>query len=259
MVKALKFIGSFISSTLLLPISLMLTICLTWYLLPAFQTTDVGIWLMSNITEQGMFIATLSGIGALILFTILTHIFRVIKNSKVNNFCLHVLTWAIMIAIIAQVVYTFFTAASLSAKAFELNLIRKICLSSGMVAMLLYCILHKKLDKFIDRKIQAYDTARELNANGRSSVIWVNILKTIDFIFPEFILLLMLCFSFSFEIALYFIILMASIVIPIIGNMICDKRIKKEAIRKEEEKTEAQINATAEAVVDLLEKTGGNS
>ena len=128
-----------------------------------------------------------------------------------------------------------------------------------MLMMMLYCMLHKKLGKLVDRKIQAYDTAKELNANGRSSVIWVNILKTIDFIFPEFILLLMLCFSFSFEVSLYFIIMMGAFLLPIIGNMICDKRVKKEAVLREEEKIEAQIGATAEAVADLLsKKQGGN-
>ena len=62
----------------------------------------------------------------------------------------------------------------------------------------LYGLFHKKLDKIINRKIQAYDTAKELNANGRSSVVWINTLKVIDFVFPEIILLVVLCFSFDF-------------------------------------------------------------
>ena len=125
--------------------------------------------------------------------------------------------------------------------------------------MVLYGILHKKLGKLVDRKIQAYDTAKELNANGRSSVIFVQILKTLDFIFPEFILLLTLCFAFNFEISLYFIFILAAFIIPIIGNMVCDKRVKKEAIRKAEEEREISVNETAEAVVDLLKKTSGGN
>ena len=38
-------------------------------------------------------------------------------------------------------------------------------------------------------KLGMIDTAKELNANGRSSVVWMNILKTLDFICPELILL----------------------------------------------------------------------
>ena len=254
-----KFLGSFISSTLLIPITLALTVCLCWYLLPAVRTTDIGLWLIENITEQGIFITTVAGVGCLILFTILTKVFHVIKSSKVNNFCLHILTWLLALVLVAETCYIFFAADTLKAAEFELTLVRKICLGCGMLMMMLYCMLHKKLGKLVDRKIQAYDTAKELNANGRSSVIWVNILKTIDFIFPEFILLLMLCFSFSFEVSLYFIIMMGAFLLPIIGNMICDKRVKKEAIRREEEKIEAQIGATAEAVADLLAKQqGGN-
>ena len=254
-----KFVGSLISSTLLIPITLLLTICLCWYLLPACKTTSVGIWLVANITEQGMFITTLASIALFILFTILTKIFHVIDNSKINNFCLHVLTWMLALAIVSETFYIFFAAQALNAAEFELTLVRKICLACGMAMMMLYCMFHKKLGKLVDRKIQAYDTAKELNANGRSSVVWVNILKTVDFIFPEFILLLMLCFSFNFEISLYFLIIMAAFLFPVIGNMICDKRVKKEAVRREEEKVEAQINATAEAVASLLATQNGDN
>lgn len=120
----------------------------------------------------------------------------------------------------------------------------------------LYGLLHKKFGKLIDRKLQAYDTAKELNANGRSSVVWVNLLKVIDFVFPEIILLAVLCFSFNFELSLYFIFIIVSFLIPIIGNMVCDKRVKREAIRKQEEEREVTVNETAEAVAKLINKTG---
>ena len=119
----------------------------------------------------------------------------------------------------------------------------------------LYGLFHKKLDKIINRKIQAYDTAKELNANGRSSVVWINTLKVIDFVFPEIILLVVLCFSFDFQVALYFIFIIISFIIPIIGNMVCDKRVKKEAILKEQEDRETTVNETAEAVVKLIKET----
>jgi hypothetical protein len=125
--------------------------------------------------------------------------------------------------------------------------------------MLLYGLLHKKLGKLVDRKIQAYDTAKELNANGRSSVILTQILKAIDLIFPEVILLATLCFAFNIEVSLYFIFILASFIIPLIGNMVCDKRVKLEAKRNLEEEREVVVNETATAVVDLLKQQGGNS
>lgn len=86
----------------------------------------------------------------------------------------------------------------------------------------------------------------------------MNILKVIDFVFPEIILLIVLCFSFNFELSLYFIFIIVSFFIPIIGNMVCDKRVKREAVRKQEEEREVTVNETAEAVAKLINKTGDN-
>ena len=198
-------------------------------------------------------------IGGVILFSILGNIFKVIKSSKANNFYTHILTWLVAICLAIESLTAFFISGTLQTVAIELNLVRKILIGVCVLLMLLYGVLHRRLGKLIDRKLLAYDTARELNANGRSSVIWINILKAIDFISPEIILLASLCFAFNFGVSLYFIFILIAFIIPIIGNMICDKRIKKEAIRKAEEEREVVVNETAEAVVDLLKKTGGDS
>lgn len=258
--KILKFITSFICHTLLIPIFLLLTLSLTWYVLPAFQTTFLGAWILNIFSAPEIFIVTLCLIGSAIIFSILGKILSVIRNSKIKNFYTHLLTWLIAIVLVVEALFTFFMSGTLQTVAIELNLFRKIVIGVGVLAMFLHRILYKKLGKLIDRKIQAYDTAKELNANGRSSVVWVQILKTIDFIFPEIILLSTLCFAVSFEVSLYFIFILTSFIIPIIGNIICDKRVKKEAIRKEEEAREAIVNETAEAVVGLLnsQQKGGN-
>lgn len=254
----IKFILSFICYLLLIPCLLGLTVSLIWYVLSAFQTTFIGEWLLTILTEQEIFITTICLLGLTILFKLFGRLFRVINNSKAVNFYTHIVTWLLAIVLCVEALFTFFISNTLSTTAFNLTLFRKIALGAGVFIMLLYGMFHKKLGKLVDRKLQAYDTAKELNANGRSSVVWVNILKTIDFIFPEVILLLMLCFAFNFEVSLYFIVILSSFIIPIVGNMICDKRVKKEAIKREQEKTDAQINATAEAVVDLISQRGGN-
>ena len=38
--------------------------------------------------------------------------------------------------------------------------------------------------------------------------------------------------------------------------MVCDKRVKREAVRKQEEEREVTVNETAEAVAKLINKTG---
>lgn len=256
MINFLKFILSFICYTILVPLFFICTIGLTWYILPAFQTTFIGEWLLTNCTELGILIATITSAVCSIIFYILGKRFTVIKNSKALNFYTHVITWLFAIILFVEAVFTFAVSDSLSTVSFEIDLVRKIGIGSGVVGMLLYSLLAPKVRVIVNRKIQAYDTAKELNANGRSSVIWMNILKTLDFICPELILLSMLCFAVNFDIALYFIFVICSFILPIIGNMICDKRVKKEAIRKKEEENAAQVNATAEAVADLLAQRG---
>lgn len=250
---------AFICYLIQIPIYLALTLCLTWYVLPAVQTTFAGEWFLTILNEQEIFIITLSLIGGAILFTILGKVFNIVKNSKANNLYTHLITWLIAICLTIEALFTFFMSGTLQSAHIELNMMRKIAIGIGVFFMGLYGMLHKKLGKLVDRKIQAYDTAKELNANGRSSVVWVQILKTVDFILPEFILLLVLCFAFSFDISLYFIFILTSFILPVIGNMICDKRVKKEAIRRAEEERETTVNETAEAVVNLINQTGGNS
>ena len=89
-----------------------------------------------------------------------------------------------------------------------------------------------------------------MTVEGRSSVFWINILKAIDFILPELILFILLCFCFSFDIAKYFIIIICSFALPITGNIICDYRIRHEAKIKKVTERETLVNEVANAVID---------
>lgn len=48
--KSLKFILAFICYTLLIPIYVSLTLSITWYVLPAFQTTFAGEYILNILT-----------------------------------------------------------------------------------------------------------------------------------------------------------------------------------------------------------------
>ena len=256
---AIKFILSFICYVVLIPLLLAATVCLTWYVLPDFRTTIAGKWISAQFPDNSMLMVSGVIIGCILLFFILGKIFRVVKNSKANNLYAHVVSWILALSLAAESLFTLFTTESLiSITYFEFTMIRKIGIVAGGVALLLYSILAPKIRRLVDRKIQAYDTAKELNANGRSSIVGVQILKALDFCCPELILMTVLCFAFDFSIALYFIYIIVAFAIPIVGNMICDYRVKREAVRREQEKADAQVNATAEAVADLLEQRGNN-
>ena len=86
MINILKFILSFICYIILIPLLIICTIGLTWYVLPAFQTTFVGEWLVSNCTELGILIGSITSTICTVIFYILGKRFTVIKNSKALAF-----------------------------------------------------------------------------------------------------------------------------------------------------------------------------
>lgn len=250
MKKIIFFICSVICYVLFIPSLMSTVIGGSWYLLPACQKTTLGTMLLNVLGTDGIMWATIGcGIGTVVFF-ILGKVFTVIKNSKALNFYTHIVSWLLTILIIALIGYTFAVSETMIAASFALNAFRRggILVCAGL--MFLYSLLHKKLGKLIDRKIQAYDTAKELNANGRSSVIFVQLLKTIDFVLPELILFILICFCFNLDIAKYFIVIACSFFIPIVGNMICDKRVKIEAKRRKEEERETLVNEVANTVID---------
>lgn len=248
MKNVIKFICSFICYVAFIPCVLLLTLSLTWYLLPTFQTTYLGELILNNLSEQQIFICSICVASCTIFFYLMGKLFTVVKNSKALNFYTHLVTWLLALVLSAESVYSFIMSGAIQSVSVELDLLRKIGIIACSVALLLYAIISPKIRVLVNRKIQAYDTAKELNANGRSSVVGMQILKTLDFICPELFLLIALCFAFNFQISLYFIFIICSFVLPIIGNMICDKRVKVECERRKEEERDVLVSEIANAV-----------
>ena len=256
MKNILKFITSLICYIAFIPCTIALTIAFTWYLLPAVQSTYLGSYVGNFIGVDNMLLFAVVAAFLSLMFLVVGKIFTVFKGSKILNFYTHLLTWILALVLIAEAGYAFVASKIISTSTIRLNLIRKIGIIACNVIMLLYSMAAPKFRTLINRRIQAYDTAKELNVKGRSSVIWVQLLKCVDFMCPEMLLLVSLCFAFSWEIAIYFMFIIGAFMFPIFGNIVCDYRAKKEAVRKEIEKQDAQVNATAEAVADILQQRG---
>lgn len=249
MKKIIYFLCSFICYLAFIPCICGAIIGVSWYALPACQETYLGKLLLTTLEESGIMWGTIGAVVGSVAFYILGKVFTVIKNSMALNLYTHIVSWLIAIIIVAVIGYIFAVSETMVAASFTLNAVRRGGILVCLVLMFLYTLFHKKLGKLVDRKIQAYDTAKELNANGRSPVIWVNFLKTADFILPEVIAFILICFCFNFNIAKYFIVIACSFFIPVVGNIICDKRVKKEAIRRAEEERETLVNEVATAVI----------
>lgn len=253
MKAVIKFICSFICYLLFIPCVLVFTIGATWYLLPAFQSTYLGELIFSTFGEQTIFITTVCAGLTTMFFWLMGKLFTVVRNSKSLNFYTHIVTWILAIVLAAESVYSFIASGVINSVGVQLNLVRKIGILSCAISLLLYALIAPKVRKLVDRRIQAYDTAKELNAEGRSSVVGMQLLKCLDFICPEIFLLIALCFAFDWSISLYFIFIICSFILPLIGNMICDKRVKKEAARRKVEERDTMVNEIANAVQQQIQ------
>lgn len=157
-------------------------------------------------------------------------------------------TWLIAILLCAEAGYSFTTSSVIQTAQIDLDSIRKTGILSSAIIMLLYSMVAPKIRTIVNRKIQAYDTVKELNANGRSSIIGVQLLKCFDFICPEIFLLTSLCFAFNWEISIYFIFIICAFILPVIGNIICDKRVRREARKREETQREVLVSEITNAI-----------
>jgi hypothetical protein len=150
----LKTILSSICYIILIPLFLIFTVGITWYLLPAFQTTFIGEWLNMQLPNNLMLVALITTIVCIVLFFVLSRILKVVYNSKINNFYTHFVIWLLAVVIAIESIFALvMTKSSLITEAFEFGLVRKIGILSGGVLLLIHSLLGPRLRKLIDRKI----------------------------------------------------------------------------------------------------------
>ena len=104
-----------------------------------------------------------------------------------------------------------------------------ICIDLALLVV--FHIFASKISRIVNRKIQAYQNSKELNVVGRSSVIWVNLLKLIEILFPEILILFLISLIVSWEVAAYFTIILFACIIPMFGNILCDFIARREFIK----------------------------
>lgn len=228
--KTLRAILLMLANILMLPLAILLTTGIIWYSLPAIQVSVIGNWLLGFLTPTAIFWITIgSAIGFTLLY-VLTKIFGKYQKAKVKNFFLHLTTWLMALVAIALSVATF---ALVDVKGTEVDIdnIRKIGIGVSFVLLFIFYIFSNKVSKIINRRIQAYENAKELNVVGRGSIIFTNILKLLEILFPEVLVLLLICFCLSWNVATYFIVVLVAMLIPMIGNIDCDLNTRAEIKR----------------------------
>ena len=231
--KVFRLILLMLANILILPLAILLTAGIVWYSLPALQVSVIGNWLLSFLTPTAIFWITIgSAIGFTLLY-VLIKIFGKYQKAKVKNFFLHLTTWLMALVAIALSVATF-VMVEVKVTEFELTNLRKIGIWVSFVLLFIFYIFSNKISKIINRRIQAYENAKELNVVGRGSIIFTNILKLLEILFPEVLVLLLICFCLSWNVATYFIVVLVAMLIPMIGNIDCDLNTRAEIKRNKQ-------------------------
>lgn len=239
-----------VCNILLLPISILLMIGLVWYTLPELANTSMGQSILSIFSTTAIFWITL---GSAILFMTLLITKEIISrdiSSKLCNFFTHTTSWVMGLVGIALAIATFVMINPLIANEVTITSPRKISIGICLALLIGFHIFSTKLSKIINRKIQSYVNAKEMGVAGRSSVIVVNLLRLLEVSFPELIILALLCFCVSWNVACYFIVILACSLIPVIGNIVCDFKARREVRMLKK----LQENAFADKVANNLKE-----
>ena len=233
--KTFKKILTIISDILLLPISLVMIFGCIWHILPAIQTTQIGELIYGfGITDKIMFWVTIICASLFVILIIVQIISSKLLSAKFKNFFIHLNTWLMCLLAIVLSIATFIMVNPLVAEKVTINVSRKIGIGVILGFLILHHLFSNKLLKVINRRIQAYETTKESNIVGRGSVLFTNFLKLFEILFPEMLILGLLCYCVSFNIAVYFLIILVSTFIPMLGNVRCDINIRNEIKRNQE-------------------------
>lgn len=242
--KTLRFILLLLSNILCIPLGVILVSGIVWYTLPELSATVIGTWLLSWMSPTAIFWTT---IGSAILFTILSIVQRLFAKYlpvKLKNFFIHASSWLMGIVGIGLVIATFILNQSITNDVIIAN-VRKIGIGICLLLLIVFHLLTDKINRLVNRRLQAYETAKEVGAVGRSSIIFTNILKVFEMLFPEVLVLLIICFCTSWNVASYFIVILVACVFPLLGNIECDINIRRKAKadKKAEQNKIAELTA----------------
>ena len=223
------------------------TVGACWFALPTLRLTEVGIKVTSVLPNSAIFWITIVAASLLLIFYLIKKYCFRRASAKLKNFFTHLNTWLMAFIAIAFSIVAFIYS-NIEVQNFDLTKLRK----SGIVVcfglLFLSHLLAGKIAKVINRKIQSYENAKELNVVGRSSIIFTNILKLIEILFPEVIVLSLICFCVSWNVAAYFLIILVASLLPMLGNIDCDFNTRREIIKYNKKKDAKFIEEIANKI-----------
>lgn len=231
--------------TLLTP---FLTLGILWFTLERFDKTFIGEFILRYLTSTYVFWITISMAIFVVLLLLVKIILRNSLKAKVNNFFIHFNTWVACLIVAGLTGITFYEVAPLITESINITQIKKIGIAIILLLLISFHIISSKVLKVVERKLIAYDTSIEMNTVGRGSVILNNILKLIQLIFPEILILILICLIVSWNVSNYFVLLLIACLVPVVGNIISDFNTRAEIRKNNKKKEDEMINKIANKV-----------
>lgn len=248
--KLFKSIMSIIINIIIIPLIIILSYGVLFYALPNIQDTQLSLWLLKYLNKESIFWIFIGTAILLIILFVVNIFLRKEMNAKFKNLFIHLDTWVGCLVIIGLVVYTFICVNPLVANEVTISNARKIGMGTIMLCLVLFHLFSSKVSKIVNRRIQAYETAKESNIVGRGSVVFNNILKLAEILFPEISVLVLICLCVSWNVSCYFIYILIATTLPLIGNIRADI-ITREEIKTTKDKENGQF---AQEVAEIIKK-----
>ncbi len=246
----IKKILSLIVNILLLPLSLFLPTLVVWNTVPILRSTQLPQIIGFQLPLNSLFWLTVIGLSVYVLFSVFKRILDKNRLVKYKNIWLHLNSWLITISLLIVSITGFIMVDPLIIETVIINTPRKISIGVILGIFLMFRIFFPRIKNIVNRKITAYETAKEIKVSGRSSVIFINFLKLFEILFPEITLLILLSLFVSLNVSVYFILILIASVIPMLANIIVDLNLRKEA-KKLKEKEQDDL---AHKIANIKEK-----
>lgn len=249
--KFLKRFTIILLNILMIPLSIFVSFGATWYILD-IQNQEKNLIkdlvLKLNLTNTAIFWILISSAICFLIFFIILLIISRRDKARWKNLMLHLNSWLICLTSVAMSLITFIQHNPLKNAETIITDAKKIVIGFCIILLVIFHMGSRKISAIVNRRIQAYESAKEANVVGRGSVIFTNILKLFEIFFPEIIILSLLCMCISWNLASYFIVILGACLVPVIANIICDFNIRAEIKRKQEEQNKALVQNVVNAI-----------
>lgn len=225
-----------------------LTFGVLWFTLENLKETVIGEFILRNLSSTSIFWITISLAVVLVLLLVIKFILRNQLSAKVNNLFIHLSTWISCVIMVGLTAVTFYLVTPLTTNPIDINKAKKIGIGVILLLLVSFHIVSSKVYPIIERKLNAYDTAIEMNTIGRGSVVFNNILKLVQLILPEILILILLCMITSWNISNYFVLILVACLVPVLGNIVSDFNTRAEIKISNKKKEDEMIKKIANKV-----------